>query len=96
MSNGITIIAPSGAGFATTAAAQGGTCPSGWYSCAASLGGNCCLNGYSCGAQCTATGTGGQTQVAGKVAPSAANNIETWMWPIVAGAAAVGIGMIIL
>ena len=43
VSNGITIIAPSGASFATTAAIQGGTCPSGWYSCAASLGGNCCL-----------------------------------------------------
>lgn len=83
VSNGITIIAPSGASFATTAAIQGGTCPSGWYSCAASLGGNCCLNGYSCGAQCTATGTGGQTQVAGKVAPSAANNVG--MWPCVQG-----------
>ena len=53
-------------------------------------------SGYSCGAQCTATGTGGQTQVAGKVAPSAASNVGMWMWPMVAGAAAVGIGMIIL
>lgn len=43
VSDGVTIVAPTGASFATTAAGQGGSCPSGWYSCAASLGGNCCL-----------------------------------------------------
>jgi hypothetical protein len=41
-SNGVTIAAPTGAGFATTAAGRGGNCPNSWYSCAASVGGNCC------------------------------------------------------
>ncbi|KAF2809718.1 uncharacterized protein BDZ99DRAFT_35198 [Mytilinidion resinicola] len=43
VSDGITIVAPTGASVATTARGQGGSCPSGWYSCAANLGGNCCL-----------------------------------------------------
>lgn len=94
-SGGVTVAAPSGAGFATTAAAQRGSCPSGWYSCAASLGGNCCLNGYSCGAECTATGTAGQTQVAGKVAPSAATRTgaAVWVWSTLLIGVVVGVGM---
>ncbi|KAF2198738.1 hypothetical protein GQ43DRAFT_400289 [Delitschia confertaspora ATCC 74209] len=95
-SNGVTIAAPTGATFATTAKGQGGSCPSGWYSCAASLGGNCCLNGYVCGEQCTATASG-NTQVAGKVAPSTASAFSMIsVWALVLGAVGVGIGAVVL
>ncbi|KAF2490982.1 hypothetical protein BU16DRAFT_543256 [Lophium mytilinum] len=98
VSDGVTIIAPTGASVATTAKGQGGSCPSGWYSCAANLGGNCCLNGYSCGAQCTATGTaGGQSQVVGKVAPSSASVISgIWIWTTVLVAISIGVATILL
>lgn len=69
--NGVIIVAPTGAGVATTAAPQGGSCPSSWYSCPANRGGNCCPNGYECGEQCTATASG-QSGVSQKVAPSTA------------------------
>ncbi|KAF2117644.1 hypothetical protein BDV96DRAFT_570605 [Lophiotrema nucula] len=96
VSNGVTIVAPTGASFQTTAAGQGGSCPNGWYSCAANLGGNCCLNGYSCGEQCTAT-VNGNTQVAGKVAPSQASFISrTAIWSYISGAIAIGLAMLIL
>ncbi|KAF2471664.1 uncharacterized protein BDR25DRAFT_313590 [Lindgomyces ingoldianus] len=94
VSNGVTIVAPTGASFATTAAGQGGSCPIGWYSCAASLGGNCCLDGYSCGAQCTST-SGGNTQVAAKVAPNTAEHFShISIWALLLGAIAIGIGKI--
>ncbi|KAF2677271.1 hypothetical protein K458DRAFT_320047 [Lentithecium fluviatile CBS 122367] len=94
-SNGMTIVAPSGASTATAGVAtQGGSCPSAWYSCPADRGGNCCPEGYSCGEQCTATsGTG----VSLKVAPSVATIPSTVsVWALISGAVAVGIAMIAL
>ncbi|KAK7190819.1 hypothetical protein DPSP01_007911 [Paraphaeosphaeria sporulosa] len=89
--NGVVIVAPSGA----SVASQGGSCPSAWYSCAASLGGNCCPNGYSCGDQCTATAG---SSVADKMAPSAAATIPSVIsiWAIITGAVGVGFAMIML
>ncbi|KAF2184309.1 hypothetical protein K469DRAFT_633651 [Zopfia rhizophila CBS 207.26] len=96
VSNGITIVAPTGASFATTAPPQRGSCPTGWFSCAANLGGNCCPNGFSCGEHCTAT-PGGNTQVAGKVAPSTASSFSNAsIWALISGGIAIGIGMLIL
>ncbi|KAF2872397.1 hypothetical protein BDV95DRAFT_383006 [Massariosphaeria phaeospora] len=93
-SNGVTIAAPTGAGLATPAPPQGGSCPSNWYSCAANLGGNCCPNGFSCGEQCTATSG---TEVSGKVAPSTATFVSaTAIWGIVTAAAAIGVAMVLL
>ncbi|KAF2004952.1 hypothetical protein P154DRAFT_519009 [Amniculicola lignicola CBS 123094] len=92
-SNGVTIVGPSGASLASQ---QGGSCPTGWYSCAASLGGDCCLEGFACGAQCTATSSG-NTQVAGKVAPSTATSVSsTSIFFMISSALAIGVGMIIL
>jgi hypothetical protein len=93
-SNGVTIAAPSGAGVATTAPPQGGSCPSAWYSCPANRGGNCCPEGYSCGEQCTATSG---TSVAGKVAPSTATipSIIS-IWALFSVAFAVGTAMVLL
>ncbi|KAF2740629.1 hypothetical protein EJ04DRAFT_507655 [Polyplosphaeria fusca] len=96
VSNGVTIAAPSGASFQTTAAGQPGTCQTGWYSCPASVGGNCCLNGYSCGEQCTAT-TDGRTIVTGKIAPSTASIISnSYIWILLTGIGAIGAAMILL
>lgn len=93
-SNGVTIVAPSGGSFATTAPAQGGSCPSAWYSCPADRGGNCCPEGYSCGEQCTATaGTG----VSGKVSPSEATIPSVGLlMGFFCGAFSIGIAMIVL
>ncbi|KAF2035651.1 hypothetical protein EK21DRAFT_42203, partial [Setomelanomma holmii] len=74
--NGVVIVAPTGAGVATSGAARGGSCPSAWYSCAANRGGNCCPNGYECGEQCTTTASS-QSGVAQKVAPSTASIVTT-------------------
>lgn len=95
--NGVVVVAPSGASFATTAAPQGGSCAAAWYSCAASLGGNCCPTGYACGEQCTATASASQS-VIGKSAPTAGGSSlsSASVWILVSGALAVGAGMIIL
>ncbi|KAF2635830.1 hypothetical protein P280DRAFT_473479 [Massarina eburnea CBS 473.64] len=93
-SNGVTIVGPSGAGFATTAAGQEGSCPSAWYSCPASRGGNCCPQGYACGEQCSATSG---TSVTGKVAPSQATIPGVWpIWGMAISAVAVGVAMVLL
>ncbi|KAF2127156.1 hypothetical protein P153DRAFT_60659 [Dothidotthia symphoricarpi CBS 119687] len=91
-SNGVTVLVPSGA----TAAAEGGSCPSSWYSCAAAQGGNCCPNGYACGDQCTATASG-QSGVQNKVTPSAASFVsEVSICMMISAAFAVGFAMIAL
>lgn len=95
--NGVVIVAPSGAAVATTAASQAGSCPSAWFSCAANRGGNCCPNGFECGQECTATASG-QSGVQAKVAPSSkasfVGKVEVWMMVGVAGL--VGVGMVVL
>ncbi|KAF1942369.1 hypothetical protein EJ02DRAFT_375947 [Clathrospora elynae] len=94
--NGVVVVAPTGADAATTAAPQGGSCPSAWFSCAANRGGNCCPNGYECGEQCTATASG-QSGVQGKVAPSTASFVSGMgVWGMLAAAGAVGIAMVAL
>jgi hypothetical protein len=94
--NGVVIIAPTGASVATTAAPQGGSCPSAWYSCPANRGGNCCPNGYECGEQCTATASG-QSGVSEKVAPSSASFIsEVSIWTLTFASFAAGVAMIAL
>ncbi|KAF2801187.1 hypothetical protein K505DRAFT_640 [Melanomma pulvis-pyrius CBS 109.77] len=94
--NGVIIVAPTGASLATTAPAQGGSCASAWYSCAASLGGNCCPNGYACGEQCTATASS-TASVVGKQPLSAGSSFSrTSVWALISGAVAIGVGMIIL
>lgn len=94
--NGVVIVAPTGAGVATTAAPQSGSCPSAWYSCAANRGGNCCPNGFECGEQCTATASG-QSGVQGKVAPSTASFVSQMsIWMMMSASAAICIAMIAL
>ena len=70
VSNGITIIAPSGATAATRSATttasliggDRGNCAKGWYTCGSNDGGGCCPSGFACGTSCTAlpgaSGTG--------------------------------------
>jgi hypothetical protein len=77
-SNGLTIIAPSGSGITRNPAGLTGTCASGWSTCAATYGGGCCPNGYGCGTSCTATASGGQGNVVGKIAPNSAMKICAW------------------
>ncbi|KAH7125196.1 hypothetical protein B0J11DRAFT_299825 [Dendryphion nanum] len=92
--NGVVIVAPTGASLAP----QRGTCATGWYSCAASVGGNCCPNGYGCGQQqCTATASG-NTQVADKVAPNShASPFSTIsILGLAITAISIGIAMVIL
>jgi hypothetical protein len=94
--NGVVIVAPTGVGVATTAAPQGGSCPSAWYSCPANRGGNCCPNGYECGEQCTATASG-QSGVSQKVAPSSASFVsELSIWTLALASFMVGIAMLVL
>jgi hypothetical protein len=94
--NGVVVVAPTGASVATTAPPQGGSCPSAWFSCAANRGGNCCPNGFECGEQCTATASG-QTGVSQKVAPGAASSISSFSLSIVIfGSLSVGVAMIVL
>jgi len=96
--NGVVVVAPTGAKVATTAAAQGGSCPSAWYSCAADRGGNCCPNGFACGEHCTATASG-QSGVQAKVAPStaAASCVSRGLiWAALAVSMATGVAMIAL
>lgn len=94
--NGVTVVAPSGAAVATDGAAQGGSCPSAWFSCPASQGGNCCPNGYACGEQCAATASG-VSSVEAKVAPSTASFVPQWsVWGMVMAATAIGFTMIAL
>lgn len=95
-SNGVVIVAPTGASVATTAAPQGGSCPSAWYSCAANRGGNCCPNGYECGEQCTATASG-KSDVSQKVAPSSASFASAIsIWSMAIASFAAGVAMIVL
>jgi len=89
-SNGVVIVAPSGATMATPAPRQGGSCPSAWYSCAASLGGNCCPEGFNCGEQCTATSG---SSVASKVVPNKATILPALsLWLL--ACSTVGIGAV--
>ncbi|KAF9693729.1 hypothetical protein EKO04_008537 [Ascochyta lentis] len=93
--NGVTVVAPSGAAVAT-GAAQGGSCPSAWYSCPANQGGNCCPNGYACGEQCTATASG-VSSVEAKVAPSTASFVPQWsVWGMATAACAIAAAMVAL
>ncbi|KAF2833557.1 hypothetical protein CC86DRAFT_400181 [Ophiobolus disseminans] len=95
-SNGVVIVGPTGLGVATTAAPQGGSCPSAWYSCPANRGGNCCPNNYECGEQCTATASG-QSGVSQKVAPSTASFVSALTtWGMIMAAFSAGVAMIIL
>lgn len=94
--NGVVVLAPTGANVATTAIPQGGSCPSAWYSCAANRGGNCCPNGFECGEQCTATASG-QSSVQGKVAPSTASFVSNGLvWAVMAVSIATGFAMVVL
>lgn len=94
--NGVVVVAPTGAGVATTAAGQGGSCPSAWYSCPANRGGNCCPDGFECGEQCTATASG-ETGVQAKVAPSTASFVsQGTIWGMVGASIAAGIAMVLL
>jgi hypothetical protein len=95
-SNGVVIVAPTGASVATPAPPQGGSCPSAWFSCAADRGGNCCPNGYECGDQCTATASG-QSGVSQKVAPSTASFVSgISIWTMTLASLTVGFAMIAL
>jgi hypothetical protein len=89
--NGVVIIAPTGA-------ENAGSCPSAWYSCPADAGGNCCPNGYACGEQCTATASG-QSGVTDKAEPSSSKASfvsGASVCGLLLGAAVCGIGMIVL
>ncbi|PSN68561.1 hypothetical protein BS50DRAFT_632477 [Corynespora cassiicola Philippines] len=92
--NGVVVVAPTGASVATTAAPQGGSCPSAWYSCPANRGGNCCPDGFECGEQCTATAG---TSVSNKVAPSTASFFPpSTLWVLASGAVGIGAAMLLL
>ncbi|KAH8695701.1 hypothetical protein GQ44DRAFT_146874 [Phaeosphaeriaceae sp. PMI808] len=94
--NRVVVVAPTGAGLATTTAPQAGSCPSAWFSCAANRGGNCCPNGYECGEQCTATASG-QSGVSQKVAPSAASfTSELSIWIRISVSFGVGAAILIV
>ena len=94
--NGVTIVAPTGATVATPGPAQGGSCPSAWFSCPASQGGNCCPDGFACGEQCTATASG-VSSIEAKVAPSTASFVPQWsVWGMVMAASAIGLAMVAL
>ncbi|KAF3007698.1 hypothetical protein E8E13_009428 [Curvularia kusanoi] len=94
--NGVTIVAPTGASVATPGPAQGGSCPSAWFSCPAEQGGNCCPNGYACGEQCTATASG-VSSIEAKVTPSVASFVPQWsVWGMLMAAGAIGAAMVAL
>ncbi|KAF4538957.1 hypothetical protein BFW01_g8250 [Lasiodiplodia theobromae] len=93
VSNGITIVAQTGASFAT----ESGSCATGWSSCAASLGGGCCPSGYGCGSSCTYTATGtASASAVQKVAPSAAPDVQVWGWLLAFVAWGSGVAMLAL
>ena len=73
----VTAVAPTGSGI-TGVGPVTGSCGQGLFTCAQSIGGGCCPSGYGCGtARCTATVSGGQGNVVGKIAPeSAASYVE--------------------
>lgn len=79
----ITVAAPTGDGISSVASALTGSCASGWSTCATDVGGGCCPSGYACGTACTATATGGQNNVVGKIAPNEAGrdgeNSRIWL-----------------
>jgi hypothetical protein len=94
--NGVVIVAPTGATVASAAPPKGGSCPSAWYSCAADRGGSCCPNGFECGQQCTATASG-SSGVSQKITPSSASFVsELSIWTMTLGSFAVGIAMLVL
>lgn len=66
----ITIDAPTRSGISSVTTLLTGSCASGWSTCAMNVGGGCCPSGYACGTACTATATGGQGSVVGKIAPN--------------------------
>lgn len=95
--NGVVIVAPTGAESA-------GSCPSAWYSCPADAGGNCCPNGYACGEQCTATASG-QSGVTSKAEPSSSSSSSSSqasfvsrlsVWGMAVAFFGCGLGMIVL
>ncbi|KAH8626033.1 hypothetical protein IG631_19912 [Alternaria alternata] len=93
--NGVVIVAPTGAESA-------GSCPSAWYSCPADAGGNCCPNGYACGEQCTATASG-QSGVTSKAEPSSSSSSSQAsfvsrlsVWGMAVASFGCGLGMIVL
>jgi progranulin len=71
--NGVTIIVTASSGL-TANSILTGVCATGWSSCAANDGGGCCPTGFVCGSSCTATATvsGIQASVVGKLAPNGA------------------------
>ena len=74
VSNPPTIVAPTGSGITAPGNLLTGACAKGWFTCAVADGGGCCPSGYTCGVvQCTATGSGGEADVRGKIAPSMAS-----------------------
>lgn len=79
----ITIDAPTGNGVSSVATLLTGSCASGWSTCASDVGGGCCPSGYACGSACTATATGGQDNVVGKIAPNAGDRdldrMKVWL-----------------
>ena len=83
----VTAVAPTRSGI-TGVGPLTGSCGQGLFTCAQSVGGGCCPSGYGCGTvQCTATASGGQGNVVGKVAPeSAASCIraELGIWALTA------------
>lgn len=94
VSNGVTIVAPTGASLNPGSAVN---CATGWYSCAASLGGDCCPNGYACGtASCTATQSGGGST--GKEAPNSqgGRSGEPLGWVTLVLGVVSGLGMLLL
>jgi progranulin len=69
-----TIVAPTGSGITAPGNLLTGSCAQGWFTCAPAESGGCCPSGYTCGTvQCTATGTGGGSDVRGKIAPNSAS-----------------------
>lgn len=77
--NGVTAIAPTGTYLSGSTTLLTGSCATGWSSCAASFGGGCCPSGYACGtAACSATASGGQSNLVGKIAPNGSSTISTF------------------
>ena len=78
VSDGQTIVAPTGSGITANTNGLRGTCPTGWALCPTSEGGGCCPSGYACGTSCTVQASATQTgfgQLINKVQPSAAGKV---------------------
>lgn len=91
----VTIDAPTGSGISSAGTLVTGSCASGWMTCAADVGGGCCPSGYACGTACTATATGGQGSVVGKIAPNEARKgLDLQTSVRVMGASLVSVAMV--